>query len=594
MAIYLTSKEFANLPLITEGGEAKIYSYGNGTSAIKIYKPHVNISRKEQKVKRFIKANFPSKILAPKDEVLIDNQFRGNLMVWGEDTEIIHQLIKPKYLKLNRISNEDVLRMMVELGRTLQFLHKNRIIIGDISDYNILMKDKNLYFIDVDSWGLIGEFTPDAYTEIFTDPKAYDSNGYINFSLESEYYSFAVLSFNMLSRIHPFNGTYEKDTGMSTLNRMKRKISVLGNHQIIIPKMIPSWKWMSPDLQKAYLEIFEQDKRYDITDILQEQLNNSKYCKIHEMYYYSKYSECPLCCGSAKVNVIPTIVRVQTNNGPKLLVVFENKDLHVLMNENHYISINNEMVHIPTNKRVKFQIRKNMCFSEDGNFLFVITNDKIEVYRTSDFGNSVGDISKTRATFSFERMYKTQYEIKGNDLYYVDKSGYLVKITFKEKGNIKKNIQIVYNPRFEISDDGEVFVVSLYPKKAVVTVKHRNYTFEYAGKIGDYAIKYDEITKKWLFVYLKNDGKYRTLIFGDKAIEYDNDTIQYNAMPLSGICFYNNTIYNPSDEKIIGTNYLKNQGKAFDCNVVNENSTLKFNGRKFIIVGKDKIYTFGA
>jgi len=594
MAIRLTSREFANLSLVTEGGEAKIYKYGDGASAIKIYKPHVDISRKRQKVKKFVTANFPSNILAPREEVFVDNQFRGNLMVWGEDTEIIHQLIKPKYLKLNRYSNVDVLAMMVELGKTLQLIHKNGIIIGDISDYNILMKDKKLYFIDVDSWGVLGEFAPDAYTEIFTDPKAYSNDGSIKFSLESEYYSFAVLSFNILSRIHPFNGTYEKDSGMSTLDRMKRRISVLGNHQVIIPKMVPSWKWMSPDLQKAYLEIFEQDKRYDITNLLQEQLNNSKYCKIHNMYYYSKYSECPLCSGNAKVVLTPTIVSVRTSNGPKLLVVFESKDVAIMLDEKHYISINDELVHIPTNKRAKIQIRKNMYFSDDGNFLFAIANDKIDVYRTAEFSKNVCDITTVKPAFSFDRMYKTQYEIRGNDLYYVDKSGYLVKITFLEKGNIKKNIQIVYNPRFEISENNELFIVSLYPKKAVVTMANRNYTFEYTGKIRNYAIKYDEVSKKWLFVYLNNCGTHRTLIFSDKGIEYDTDSIKYNSISLAGICFYNNTIYDPADEKIVGINYMKNQGKAFDCNMVNEDSILKFDGRKFVIINKDKIYTFGS
>jgi len=67
----------------------------------------------------------------------------------------------------------------------------------------------------------------------------------------------------------------------------------------------------------------------------------------------------------------------------------------------------------------------------------------------------------------------------------------------------------------------------------------------------------------------------------------------YNADTLGNIDFCNNTIYDPSDEKIVGINLVKNIAKEFDCNVVDESSKLKFTGTGFTIYNKDNIYNYG-
>ena len=67
----------------------------------------------------------------------------------------------------------------------------------------------------------------------------------------------------------------------------------------------------------------------------------------------------------------------------------------------------------------------------------------------------------------------------------------------------------------------------------------------------------------------------------------------YNAQPLSNIDFHNNTIYDPADWKIVGTNLLKNTAKEFECSVVDESSKLEFTGRGFKIYNKNNIYNYG-
>lgn len=150
----------------------------------------------------------------------------------------------------------------------------------------------------------------------------------------------------------------------------------------------------------------------------------------------------------------------------------------------------------------------------------------------------------------------------------------------------------VYNPLIE-EVDGKVFTVSTYPKTAIIATPDYNFEVSYSGRINEYAIKHDGRTDKWLFVYQLPNGNYRTMMFNKNQIEYDDDTIVYNAQTLSNIDFNNNTVYDPADGKIIGINIHKNVAKEFVCNVVDEGSKLEFTGKGFRIYNKDKIYNYG-
>ena len=212
----------------------------------------------------------------------------------------------------------------------------------------------------------------------------------------------------MLTRIHPFEGTYLPNKTLSTTERMKKKISVLGKYKkdIKIPKIIGSWKWMSPELEKDFIEIFEGGKKIDITPHLQELLQNMKYCKTHDIYYYSKYSECPLCNENAKVKNAPIATKiVQTANGPKITIVFSGADCVYILSNTHYLNKNNEAVHFQSGRKFAVPNGKRVDFSEDGKIVCVTDDDIIQIY-----GENNQIISK------IERKYKTNYILKDNIL----------------------------------------------------------------------------------------------------------------------------------------------------------------------------------
>ena len=111
--------------------------------------------------------------------------------------------------------------------------------------------------------------------------------------------------------------------------------------------------------------------------------------------------------------------------------------------------------------------------------------------------------------------------------------------------------------------------------------------------IKEYAIKYDAVTKTWLFVYEKPNGAFRSMVFGTNGKEYDDDTVRYSATPLSNICYSNGTVYDPGIKSFTGTNLKKGSSKIFQCNEVDETCRLKFEKGGFTIVSDTAVYRFG-
>ena len=340
---------------------------------------------------------------------------------------------------------------------------------------------------------------------------------------------------------------------------------------------------MSPKLEQDFIDIFENGKKFDITPDLKELFNNMKYCSTHDIYYFSKFSECPLCNEKAKVNVAPTVTKVDVkSNGPKISIIFEGTDCAYVLSPIHYLNKNNEIVHFESGRKVKYKPGYRVDFSDDGSIVYIVDSNTIKIFDENN--NNIGTI---------ERMNRSNYVVKDKDIFFVDRGNNLTKLSVTKHGNMPRYLGQVYLPILDVSADGKVFHASLYPKRAIVTTSDYTFEIDYSGKIREYGIKYDRVTKKWLFIYELSNGKYRTIVFNKNKVEYDDDIIMYNTQTLDNIEFCNNTIYDPADGKIIGTNLIKNTAKEFTCSVVDESSKLEFTGKGFKIYNQNNIYNFG-
>lgn len=574
----LTTTALKKLPQIAEGGEAMIYDLGS-KKVLKIFKPHIDMTMKRRKIEQFAGMQLPNNVTAPIEVAEINGKTVGYVMseVRGDE---FRQLTKNAFVKANKISNRTLLEILINFGKTLQPLHGKGIVIGDISDNNALVAGNNVYFIDVDSYGVAG-LSPDAYTEIFTAPECYQRTG-MTLTQKTDMFSFAVLAFNTLARLHPFRGTLERAPAMTTTDRIRQGLSVLGKENITILKSIPSWEWLSPDLKKQFTDTFEANAREDITTLLEDQLKHSKLCKTHGVYYYDRYTDCPLCSGAAKVIAIPVITKVQSGFMATVVVLFEAQDVSVILGRGQvYLNNSGEIVHIATGRKRKLETGTQVNFTDDGKFAIITEQDRVKIFNENDL--PAGE---------FARMRKSAVVLRGSKVYFIDTAGQLTEVNVTPFGNTVKVLVQAKNALFSASNEGKTCVVNQYGDYVAILVDGRSIELSNAGKITEYCLRYDKATDQWLFVYQLPNGRHRTVIIG-KTIEYDSDSIGYVATPLSGICFANGTIFEPTDGKIVGTNPIVGRAKEFVCAEVNATSHLELNNGKFTIVNSDRIYQFG-
>ena len=588
MAVNIKNRELGGkYPFLTEGGEAKIYVYDT-EYLLKVFKDMVDLSRKEEKVDLWLNSTVIPGFVSPVDKVYIDGVFKSYILENIKDSEVIATYSKKKFLQLQNISNKDLVGLLLDASKKLETLHKSGKVVGDISDRNILVKYINklykAYYIDCDSFG-IGSLLADAYTETYTDPNAYDKTGIVTLTKETDMYAFAILTFKILTRLHPFKGTYEKNQSLNTVERMRQKISVLGKHDVKIPNMIPSWKWICPELLKVLYEIFENGKRSYITNELQELYDNMKYCRVDKNYYYSKYNECPICNEDAKVNTRPTVIKdAKDKSGLMIKVLLANENVNLVLDFDKYVDKDGYVVHILSKNKWKYSPNYRVEFSENGKFVFEIYNDAIVVY----------NVKTSTKVSSFKRAYKSKYKVYQNSIYYIDEQFNFCKVEVVNSGVAKSNIMATYsNTLFEVEEGGDYFVAILYPKNMLIATKKGHTRLAYDGKINEYVIKHDKVSGNWLFIYETSKGEHRTLVIENNKIIFDNNIYKYNSEPLSNICLANNTIFAPSYKKIVGINYTKNLVKNFDVNIVTEESQLKFEKGGFEILTDNKIYYYG-
>lgn len=541
---------------LTEGGEGIIYELGG--QIIKIYKPTVNMKSKENKVKMLIKKSLPVEVVVPKD-IVVDR--KGKFIGFSMDKvegEEFKKLANRKFVTANNITTKDILSMLVKAQNVVNELHKNGIYIGDLNDQNILFdKQFNIYFIDCDSW-TVGDEKCEVAMDLFKDPllKAND------FNEETDTYSFSILIWKLLTRIHPFGGTMNPD--MNIMDRMKNGISVINNPKVTIPKTIKSWWNLSPDLIEKLKDIFENKSR-EMSGELDEMSSNLKYCSVDNEYYYGKFSTCPLCDANAKVQVKPSSQGVMS--GLKLFSILGANNIKMVMNEYSYLDTNDYIVDIRSGKKVKYQYGVRYYFTSDG-------------YLVEDFLDEF--VIHSGKEYRIEKKYKSQIVVEGNHIYYISKQNSLTDLTVLRLGNSIKQICKCSNIAYFEVKNGNYCVINYYFGKLFLNVNGVNTEIKYDSEIINYGIHYDEISSKWLVLLEDRAGKFKTYVLKNGKVDYETDQIKYTCQ-LSFPCISNSTLFLPVDGKIRGFSYAKSAFKDFECGVVNDGSKLIKKKNKFIL-----------
>ena len=240
-----------------QGGEGSIYV--KKSTAYKIYS---DPSRTIQPAKIIeLSVLTQPNIIRPLEIVLnAKNEPVGYSMRHVDKAYALCQLFPKAFRQRTNLTPEHTLRLVRRLQEGVDHIHNNGILIVDLNELNFLVASDfgEIYFIDVDSYQ-----TPSFSATSLMD-SVRDRHSRV-FSTNSDWFSFAVVSFQLFVGVHPFKGSYPPLQHLSgTQNkleaRMRSNISVL-RKEVSVPMSCLSFSLIPPVYLDWYRATFEDGKR---------------------------------------------------------------------------------------------------------------------------------------------------------------------------------------------------------------------------------------------------------------------------------------------------------------------------------------------
>lgn len=577
-----SQKQISELHEFNEGGEAIIYD--DGENLIKIFK--------SEEVDMNFKISVILRILSKKEQILDINRKRKDieyvipksLIISEETNDIIGYTMK----KVNGMAiqtlrdkeqveelgfkEEDILEVLISEGQAIDILHKElNIFIGDLNGRNILFdENKKVYVIDFDGIG-IDEFVPEFYTDEYVDPISKENK---SITYKDDWYSYAIHTFYYLTYTHPFNGTYyEKRNGQNVkldiLEKMERRISLLGNHGVKPPSIAKDWSWLRADLIEALRKIFEEGSRECIVPLLIAQRN-----KELGVITLNSNSNNNFQVGAFKVDIedrsndgveriLSETMSIENYNGYRRLVAnidgqklaFDVPDLDLIEDAQMTANCQNIIVFYPNNV-----CAYNLC---------------------------------SELLFQCDCENRYDYWLYENNLYFPNGKDVSV-VTFSGINAIHDTL------KFKTDNHTTAVGVTDIDKYVIVKLNQNNehevycndllfYTFKNLNQSNDFTVFYDKSLNHWLVI--GNQGEGILITSSGRYEEFKFSKISYEN--LNYAVFHKDKIFLPQDGSLITYDIHKQNEKIIQLdNFIYSNSRVIVTKTGFKIISGSKIYTF--
>ena len=243
--IVLTQHDFVH-----QGGEGSVFNQGN--LAYKVYTNPKNMLPLG-KIQDLSALTFPN-IIRPQD-VLLDakNSPVGYTMKFIQDAVSLCQLFPRVYRHQHSISVDKIIQLVLRIRATIEHIHTKNILLVDLNELNFLVSKqlKEVYFIDTDSYQ-----TPHfPATALMSSIKDWQTK---TFSELSDWFSFAVVTFQLFIGIHPYRGKHPVH-GSDLETRMKMSISVF-DPDVRIPPVCEPFDSIPETWRDWYRSVFSGER----------------------------------------------------------------------------------------------------------------------------------------------------------------------------------------------------------------------------------------------------------------------------------------------------------------------------------------------
>ncbi|MDR0859826.1 MAG: hypothetical protein LBO09_02335 [Candidatus Peribacteria bacterium] len=409
--VLLQGKPLSLLKEIGAGQEAVVYDIGHGMVA-KLYRqpndPYYSHSIAEQQsaririatIKKKLSAfptHLPPNVISPK-ALLTDptGEIIGYVMPFIKGAETLLTYGDLLYREGKNISNNEIRDIFLSLHQTVKALHAHGVVIGDFNDLNILVKDRQPFMIDTDSWQF-GNFLSTMYTEKFVDPLLCGlNNGIWTMTKQhnplGDWYAFTALLFKTFLFVDPYGGIYKPKDATKRVKqqlRPKDRLTVFAP-EVLYPKHAYPYKVLPNDLLQYVQEVFTNDLRGEFPIKLIEHLQWKKCptCGIEHAR-----THCPICSAGVHIPIVVSgnvqVQEVFKTQGIIVCVAYQNgKLVYLYHQDNIYKRENAETVWTgPLDREMRFALQGNATVFAKANTLLVAKDSKPSKLSIDTVGN---------------------------------------------------------------------------------------------------------------------------------------------------------------------------------------------------------------
>ena len=245
----LTDKDF-----VGKGGGGAVYHKGG--MAFKILNTMMPIG----KIKELSVLNNKN-IIKPENIILNKkNNPIGYTMRYINGAPIISLFTKAFKIKKN-ITTKTIINLSEKMYELVDHCHSKQILMVDVNELNFLNNSNydEIYAIDVDSYQT-PSFPATSIMETIRDRHCLNNA----FTKETDWFSWGILTFQMLIGIHPYRGNHEDFDKYSLVDRLEHRmlknVSVF-NKKTRLPKSCESFDIIPTGLRHWYEQVFEKGKR---------------------------------------------------------------------------------------------------------------------------------------------------------------------------------------------------------------------------------------------------------------------------------------------------------------------------------------------
>ena len=536
---------------ISQGGQGVVYVKNN--IVFKIYHDS-KLLIPEMKIDELQPLNDLSNVIIPRQSVYQGQKRVGIVMKYVPDTEYLCKLFVGNFKSKNNISLQMIVDIITKQQETMQAVHDRGIVFGDYNEMNQLT-DKGFkipYHIDMDSVQT-KSFKCNAIMESVRDRVL----PFGTFDEYSDWFSWAIVTFQMYTGIHPYKGTHPDYKKKEWSKRMDDGVSVFDKN-VTVPKYV------------------------DFTTIPKNHLDWYK-----QVFVHGERSIPPASTGVANIKVIKKVyVDDKSDVLTNLLYKYDDKIIDVVYrNSVHYVL---------TEKGVHFDNKLKITFNngiDNGKLLFTPTGDII-VVTEQDNELLIYDEHKTQ----IYKIVNGKYKVFNNCIYVIDENG-LVQYSFEKIGKVKCLLRILSSINYNSSHIyNGVVLQDIYGKCSALVPFEYNMCVRIAiPELDKCRILDAKRIGQWLFAVYENNGGISNLsiYFDDKFKSYTFKIEDYvDFRNINAIIRQNNmVVFNTDDNKLElffdftrGSKIIDNTPVYNDLELINGKTTCFINDKELYSV----------